>query len=195
MWAGAPVDFIRLYGCPVGCPWCDTGYADGGKGITAQRRSVDDLVAETRSVRVVVSGGEPFSNGGLLPLLEGLIAAHRIVHIETSGAVWRQQVANFIANHRSSFWITLSPKQHVSPKYPVQPVMWELANEVKIVIESPNDLEHYRQRLQNVGPKPVYLQPQWFNDHSLSTVLKLLKQPENMLYRLSLQTHKLIGVQ
>ena len=25
--AGTPADFIRLYGCPVGCFFCDTGYA------------------------------------------------------------------------------------------------------------------------------------------------------------------------
>ena len=24
---GTPAAFIRLQGCQVGCPWCDTGYA------------------------------------------------------------------------------------------------------------------------------------------------------------------------
>jgi len=24
-WSGCPADFIRLWGCPVGCSFCDTG--------------------------------------------------------------------------------------------------------------------------------------------------------------------------
>lgn len=192
-WAGTPVDFIRLYGCPVGCPWCDTGYADGGKDITAVRRTVCDLVAETKSVRVVISGGEPFANGGMLPLIEALLAADKVIHIETSGAVWRQQVVNFINAHRNSFWITLSPKHHVSPNYPVMPEFWSLADEIKIVVESEADLLFYRDHLY--GARQVFVQPQFFSPDSVDTVVQLLQRPQYQTLRLSLQTHKLIGVQ
>ena len=39
-WTGCLVDFIRLYGCPVGCPWCDTGYADPRANLPSNQSSI-----------------------------------------------------------------------------------------------------------------------------------------------------------
>ncbi len=183
-WAGTPVDFIRLAGCPVGCPWCDTGYAEGGAGLPREMRGFDALIAELRSPRVVISGGEPLVHRQLPALVDAVIASGREVSIETSGA--------FCQTVSAEAWITLSPKQHVSPSYPVQPEFWERANEVKIVIASGEELALYLPYLQ---PRiPVFLQPEWQDrDRTLPIVLELLKQFPS--YRLSLQLHKLIGVE
>jgi 7-carboxy-7-deazaguanine synthase len=182
-WAGTPVDFIRLAGCPVGCPWCDTGYADGGANLPRQATRFDLLIAELRSPRVVISGGEPFIHSQLPALVEAVIASGREVSIETSGAFW-QEVS-------PAAWVTLSPKQHVSPRYPVRPEMWQRANEVKLVISAGTELEFYRSFLH--PEVPVFLQPEWTErDRTLPLVLALLQQFPT--YRLSLQIHKLIGV-
>jgi organic radical activating enzyme len=53
-WTGSLVDFIRLSGCPVRCPWCDTGYADGGANLPRLERSIGELLAEIKSPRVVI---------------------------------------------------------------------------------------------------------------------------------------------
>lgn len=183
-WAGAPVDFIRLHGCPVGCNFCDTGYADGGKNAPRELRDIDELVSETRTRRVVISGGEPFIQPNLKQLVHALIGCHKLVHIETSGAFWQEV---------SGAWVTLSPKHHLSPKYPVDQRWWNRADEIKIVISSGTELEFYAPFLQSATGS-IYLQPEW-NDRArtLPLTLDLLKQ--NPKFRLSVQLHKMIGVQ
>jgi 7-carboxy-7-deazaguanine synthase len=184
-WVGTPADFIRLAGCPVGCPWCDTGYATGGKGLPRSLRSVQELVGELRSPRVVITGGEPFLYPELSDLVDAIEATGRQVSIETSGAFWQEMSAQA--------WVTLSPKEHVSPRYPVQPNHWSRANEIKIVVETGEELAVYGQHLTIKSHCPIFLQPEWNSrDRSLPLTLKLLQQFPN--YRLSIQLHKFVGV-
>jgi organic radical activating enzyme len=184
-WVGTPVDFIRLAGCPVGCPWCDTGYANGGMNLPRQVRSFDDLIAELHSPRVVISGGEPFIYAQLPTLINQIEATGRSVSIETSGSFW-QDISN-------SAWVTLSPKHHVNPKYPVLPLMWKRASEIKLVIETGEELEFYAEYLTLNPQIPVFLQPEWTQrDRTFPLVLDLLKQFPH--YRLSVQLHKYLNV-
>jgi 7-carboxy-7-deazaguanine synthase len=190
-WAGAAVDFIRLHGCPVGCSWCDTGYSPtDGRGRSAPRlmRSISDLVGELRSPRVVISGGEPFMHKHLPLLVDAIAATGRHVSIETSGAYW-QPISD-------AAWVTLSPKQHVSPNYQVNPVMWLRADEIKLVICHGNELDRcqYQPFLSCANvTKTRFLQPEWTDHHrTLPLVLEMIRQ--NPDYRLSLQSHKTIGV-
>ena len=184
-WVGTPVDFIRLAGCPVGCPWCDTGYANGGMNLPRQVRSFEDLITELRSPRVVISGGEPFIYAQLPALINHIEATGRTVSIETSGSFW-QEISN-------SVWVTLSPKHHVNPKYPVVPFMWKRASEIKLVIETGKELEFYAEYLTLNPQIPVFLQPEWTQrDRTFPLVLDLLKQFPH--YRLSVQLHKYLNV-
>jgi 7-carboxy-7-deazaguanine synthase len=185
-WTGTLVDFIRLAGCPVRCPWCDTGYKNGGKDLPSVARSIAQLLAELQSPRVVITGGEPFIHRDLPELVEALLAADKQVSIETSGAYW--------LDVSPLAWITLSPKEHVNPKYPVQELFWTRANEIKLVVSTGEEVEFYHKFLSNNVNIPVFLQPEWNSKESvIPIILKLLKQHPS--YRLSLQTHKFIGVQ
>jgi len=181
--AGSLVDFIRLYGCPVRCPWCDTGYADGGTTLPHRTVSVAALLAELRSPRVVISGGEPFIHPQLGALCAAILATGRQVSIETSGSFW-QPVPEPV-------WVTLSPKEHVNPRFPVRPECWARANEVKIVISDGSEPAFYRAHLR--PGVTVSLQPEWEERHrTLPLALELLRNhPE---YRLSVQLHKYIEV-
>lgn len=182
-WAGTPADFIRLAGCPVKCPWCDTGYGDGGIGLPRIPKSIEELMAELRSPLVVITGGEPFINPRLIDLIESIGLMGKKVSIETSGAFW-QNIPDWV-------WLTLSPKTHVSPNYPVQPQMWQRANEIKIIISNGLELDYYAPYLPN--NVPIFLQPEWSNkEQTIPLVLELLKQFPH--YRLSLQLHKYLGV-
>lgn len=184
-WTGSVVDFIRLSGCPVSCPWCDTGYADGGKGLPHMPRSIVELLAELKSPRVVISGGEPFIHKNLPALVQALFEVGKQVSIETSGSYWQE------VNEQA--WITLSPKQHVSPNYPVQEQFWARANEIKLVISTGQELGFYKDFVSAERGIPIYLQPEW-NERSrtMPMTLELLKQ--NPSYKLSLQIHKYIDV-
>ena len=125
-YAGTPADFIRLYGCPVGCFFCDTGYAspDGDyykKKLPREKRTIQELINELQSPLVVLTGGEPMIHKNLSVLVEAIHKTGRIVSIECSGSYW-VDVPDYT-------YITLSPKEHISPKYPVLPIFWERANE------------------------------------------------------------------
>ena len=184
-WAGTPVDFIRLAGCPVGCHYCDTGYADGGISLPRQLKTFDELINELCSPRVVISGGEPFIHKQLPSLVNRIEATDRQVSIETSGCYWQN-----ISPHT---WVTLSPKQPMSPKYPIVAPMWTRASEIKLVIETGKELECYSKILLRHNKIPVFLQPEWYNNNvTLPLVLELLQKYPH--YRLSLQLHKYLGV-
>jgi 7-carboxy-7-deazaguanine synthase len=184
-WTGTPVDFIRLSGCPIGCHWCDTGYSDGGRELPRSGRTIDELVAELKSPRVVISGGEPFIHKQLPDLIAAIERTGRQVSIETSGAFWLDVPA--------STWITLSPKEHVS-KYPVHPLFWKRADEIKIVISTGDELDFYKDHISHKKSLcQVFLQPEWNQrETAIPKILELLKF--HPTYRLSLQTHKFIGV-
>ena len=185
-WTGTLVDFIRLAGCPVRCPWCDTGYSNGGKGLPSVPQSIAQLLAQLQSPRVVITGGEPFIHQNLPELVRALLEADKQVSIETSGAYWQ--------NVSPLAWITLSPKEHINPKYPVREIFWKTANEVKLVVSTGEEVDFYIKYLVDNVNIPVYLQPEWgTRDRAIPIILELLKQHPS--YRLSLQTHKFIGVQ
>jgi organic radical activating enzyme len=182
--SGAVVDFIRLAGCPVGCSFCDTGYAEGGAGLPRDMRSIESLLDEVVSPIVVISGGEPMIHSALSELCEALLNAGRRVHVETSGS-------RFI-DLPPAVWVTLSPKDTVSPNYPALESAWQRADEVKIVVSTGLEVDFYRGKIP--ASKPCYLQPEWDNrSKTIALTMELLRQNPRM--RLSLQAHKLIGVQ
>lgn len=182
-WSGTVVSFIRLHGCPVGCHFCDSLYADGGKNAPRHCQSIRELVAQSKSQRVIISGGEPFIHSKLLALIDVLKDNGKQVHIETSGSFW-QEVARDV-------WITLSPKMHLNPRYPVKQQFWERANEIKIVISDGKELDFYQPYLNDT--QLVYLQPEWYEcDRTLPLTLELLVQHPN--YRLSVQLHKYLNL-
>ncbi|MBD1995193.1 7-carboxy-7-deazaguanine synthase QueE [Leptolyngbya sp. FACHB-541] len=184
-WAGTPVDFIRLSGCPVSCHFCDTGYADGGKDTPRTMRSLDELIAELKSPFVVISGGEPFIHSNLPELVKALEFNGKRVAIETSGAFWQELP--------ESVWVTVSPKEHISPKYPVDERWWRRANEIKLVISSGQEVWFYRPKLAKTTCS-IFLQPEWGDrEKTLPLVMDLLQRYTNC--RLSLQLHKFLGIQ
>lgn len=188
--AGRVCDFIRLYGCPVGCWFCDTGYAspDGDyykKKLPKNSKSLEELLEETKSKLIVISGGEPFIHKKLPELCAFLLRNGKDVAIETSGAYWLEVP--------KEVFITLSPKEHLNPKMRVADEFWSRANELKIVISKVEDFEYYKEiSKQFKGYK--YLQPEYYDGkESVQKTINLLL--ENDEFKLSLQTHKIINIQ
>ena len=183
--SGLLVDFIRLGGCSVGCSWCDTGYGDGAVPSLLVRRSIDSLIKELKSLHCVVSGGEPFQQKGLIDLVESIEQDGRICHIETSGARW--------LDISDCAWVTLSPKAHLDK--PVDDRFWARADEIKIVISSIDDFNYYETRgLLDKNLCSIFLQPEWGDrEKTIPLVLEILRTSKKDL-KLSLQTHKMIGV-
>lgn len=85
-WAGVNAFFIRLGGCDVGCPWCDT--KESWNRDRHPQLSVAQLTQAAKAANptiVVVTGGEPTMHD-LEPLTRALHSAGLRVHLETSGA-------------------------------------------------------------------------------------------------------------
>jgi 7-carboxy-7-deazaguanine synthase len=85
-WAGTPMTFIRLTGCPLRCTWCDTEYAfHGGELMTLER--IVAAAAEIGAPAVEITGGEPLIHPNAFVLAELLLDAGHTVLVETSGAI------------------------------------------------------------------------------------------------------------
>lgn len=186
---GRAAYFIRLYGCPQACPWCDsagTWHRDyRPDGVTLM--DADELAEVVRTESpdgavVVVTGGEPILFD-LAPLTDTLHAQGRRVHIETSG----------IAPLRGALdWVTLSPKPFGQPPLPD---VVARADEVKIIVHDPGDIQAGLDTLTGLPEKAViWLHPEWSKARERDlTVLNAITQAvkENPRLRAGYQMHKL----
>ena len=83
---GAQMAFLRLAGCSVGCPQCDTDYSVSRRVETRELvREIEAVVpAGTRDRWVWITGGEP-SDFELGPLVRNLRRAGFLVAVASSG--------------------------------------------------------------------------------------------------------------
>ncbi len=180
-WAGTNAFFIRLGGCDVGCPWCDTKHSWNPKRHPQQ--TIGTLVSAAKAANpqiVVITGGEPLMHN-LTLLTQQLKAADLQVHLETSGA-------HPFSGHFD--WVTFSPKRFKPP----HPSIYTQASELKVVVATEADLAWAEQQAAQLSPTvDKRLQPEWETSDSQQIVFNyVLKHPE---WRVSLQTHKFLGVQ
>ena len=195
-WTGTPMVFIRLSGCNLQCPFCDTDHRPY-KDMT-EPEIVKEVIRLDREWNrcnpawndcghVCITGGEP-----LLQLGYGLInALHRAdynIHIETNGT---QPVPAMID------WVTLSPKEDVPGLKGNGTVVLERANEVKPVYDG--TLSQERLNYWSEFPAPWhFLQPCDTGDPEKNRALLGQTidyvQSHAGLWRLSLQTHKLLNI-
>ncbi len=180
-WTGVNAFFIRLGGCDVHCPWCDTKHSWNPSRHPQQ--STAELTIAAKAVNpaiTVITGGEPLMHD-LFPLTTQLKNAAMRVHLETSGA------------HPFSGefdWVTFSPKQFKAPHRSI----YYHANELKVVVTNEYDLKWAEQQAALVPESTLcYLQPEWNSPQSKPLIFDyILQHPK---WRISLQTHKLLQIQ
>ena len=206
---GIPSIFVRLQGCPVGCPWCDTKHTwtlDNALVTTAQQVidktnesehffEIDEnkllsLFSEQGYVakHVVITGGEPCMYD-LTDLSSVLIENGYSVQIETSGTYE-------IMAHPDT-WVTVSPKVNMPGKRDVLKSALLRANEIKHPVAMEKHIEELDQVLtllegSNTTKPLIYLQP--ISQQKRATEL-CIKTCIARNWRLSLQTHKFIGIE
>lgn len=181
VWSGTNAYFIRLALCDVGCPWCDTKISWSDKNHP--KISIAQLTDQAKAVNpqfVVITGGEPLIHD-LTDLTNALKAVNLRTHLETSGS----------HSYSGTFdWITLSPK----PFKPPIGDIYDRAHELKIIISDVDDFLWAEAQSKLTNPIAIrYLQAEWNSTDSQALIFNyVLKNPQ---WRISLQTHKLLGIQ
>ena len=195
MHAGRSAFFIRLGGCSVGCSWCDTKHS-WPEGVHPEQTLQALGEAAATSIAhgagfVVITGGEPLHHdlGPLCADLRdacGRAAGVTVpLHLETSG----------VDPLSGAFdWITLSPKRHKPPTAE----LLAACHELKVVVHGPDDLvfatamaEAATNSRDAAGPA-LLLQPGHDCPEGQQLAIDFVKAHPG--WRLSLQTHKLLGV-
>lgn len=108
--AGSPCIFVRLAGCNLQCPKCDTQYSELYVESSSEiQKSIEHLWPHRThdpDPLVVITGGEPFRQN-IKPLVEGLLSIGFRVQIETNGTLFVKMSG---AHGDPRFTIVCSPK-------------------------------------------------------------------------------------
>lgn len=114
IFAGTPAVFVRLAGCNLQCPECDTEYTQGRRSLSPSYiiGEVEAAKKGKKTSLVVITGGEPFRQR-IGALISGLTQAGFCVQVETNGSLFDESV-----NYRDKdLYIVCSPKTgHVNEK-------------------------------------------------------------------------------
>ncbi len=164
---GTPAVFLRFAGCNRSCGFCDTRH----EAFTEMTLSeIMTILGSYPARHVVLTGGEPALQTDEL-LIYTLHAAGFYVQIETNGSLPLPD---------SIDWVTCSPK---NPPYGIERV-----DELKVVFVNRSDPEALADALPCA--MHYFLQP-CSGKNIAGTVDYILKHP---MWRLSLQTHKMIDI-
>lgn len=173
---GRAAVFVRFSGCNLKCPFCDTDFSKF-ENMTANeivRRMMGLAPKAEVKPMVVLTGGEP-----TLQVDSALIntiheAGFSLVAMESNGT--NEPPANLD-------WLTVSPKERVNVSH---------CDELKVLFNGKDEPDKH-----GVSADFYYLQPLDSGDEEENTsIMKscveyITKHPQ---WRLSLQTHKLIGI-
>ncbi len=218
---GCPAVFVRLAGCNLQCPGCDTDYTS-----TRRRIRVLDLIREIRKKfednhiegvnrLVVITGGEPLRQKRALAYLLGRLQFLFTVQIETNGTT-ELPVQDAHGTHMfyGKLYPALNGNIHVvcSPKTPrIHESVMKHACALKYVLKDGQVSEEDglpTTVLENNTGKPVqrpaknfsrliYVQPMDEKDDKLNeaNLKAAIKSSMKFGYRLQLQIHKLINME
>jgi 7-carboxy-7-deazaguanine synthase len=178
--AGVPHVFIRFGNCNLRCEWCDTDF------LTYEEMGLDEIVKVVLGYncdRVIFTGGEPCLQD--LDTIGTALKTHGInLSVETNGTILVPEVID---------WICVSPKDQV---YPNVSIKQRTGDELKVVYCG-QDLSMYDELKQ--GFEHRFIQPCYMEEDSIEENGRSFSLVENLVkttpgWRLSLQTHKWMGV-
>ncbi|WAF92300.1 7-carboxy-7-deazaguanine synthase QueE [Aeromonas hydrophila] len=206
VFTGLPAIFVRLQGCPVECPWCDTRHTwvvDPAREVGVQavldcsnesdgwsKMGTEQILASFQQLgyqarHVVITGGEPCLYD-LQDLSAALIEAGYQVQIETSGT-------SEIQTHEQT-WVTVSPKINMKGGLPVLVSALERANEIKHPVATERHVEELDALLATARLREnvvIALQP--ISQKPRATQLAMATCIARN-WRLSIQTHKYLDI-
>lgn len=202
---GTPSIFLRLQGCDVGCPWCDTKYTwslspsliedqqtvinktyDSARHAVMEPSAICKVIVERyRARHIVITGGEPFLHD-LFELTRELFDLGKTVQVETSGT--RQARAD------DRCWVTVSPKIDMPGGLKMLRDAVDRANEIKFPIGRARDigkLDRFLADFEVPADMPIWIQPLSQSDHATQICISAALERG---WRVSAQVHKFLNL-
>jgi organic radical activating enzyme len=181
---GTPAFFLRLAGCNLKCPFCDTNHQ------SYCEMSEDEIIEEVsrhKPRHIVITGGEP-----ALQLTKSLVdklhEAGFFIQVETNGTLPLPEGID---------WVTCSPKSPL----PASLMGEGYPHEIKVLFMGKETAPESVLRSLSIdgkgGGPSLYLQPLDTGDEEKNriilrdTIAYILEHPK---WSLSLQTHKMLGI-
>lgn len=167
---GTPSVFVRFSGCNRKCCFCDTAHE---QHTLMGLHDIINHVAQYPSKQIVLTGGEPAMQ--VTPELIAALHEHDyFIAIETNGSLPLPDGID---------WITCSPKS--------QPWALDKVDELKVVFTGHENVENIASHFSTTH---LFLQPCSSPDGTANTAETIRYILDHPHWRLSLQTHKLIGI-
>lgn len=215
--AGKRAVFVRLAGCNLQCPGCDTDYTSTRTWMSPREllNRIYEVVPETakfpfyNELHVVITGGEPFRQN-LIPFLREVDKQPRVVRltvqIETNGTLFDPGYVEFFRQMASPPMVVCSPKTG-RINHDLEPFVHSYKYVVKAGDIDPRDglpmhaLDHPCINAGVARPayigRHIFIQPmdeksEEANRNNIETAVEVVL---NHGYNLCIQTHKIVGVE
>lgn len=213
--SGYPSVFVRLAGCNLQCKWCDADYTTGRGSMLVEEivarvkelsvREFEDAAGRKytglRTELVVLTGGEPFRQN-IGPLAKAMLAAGYRVQVETNGTLY----LNDFPWGEPGVTVVCSPKTHINKQ--LKPRIDHLKYVVDhnhlddtfglptLALGSAKPEVAGLARSSGLRADSVWVSPMDTGDEAENrkNVAACVKSALDNGYRVSLQTHKLLGV-
>jgi 7-carboxy-7-deazaguanine synthase len=196
LWSGEEADRSRdAARTGATCPtWCDTDFRSAGAARLSARELVEAALAVAGEVRfLVLTGGEPLLQADA-PLVSSLREGGFFVACETNGTV--SLAGAFGEAGAGPDWVVCSPK------LPEERMVIEAMDELKLVVPDYRP-EMYpvlacrarTHHLAGVDIRYLWLQPEDGPRQTEAAALAVSLALADPRWRVSVQTHKVLGVQ
>lgn len=195
--SGLPCIFVRLYGCPVGCVYCDQPQTtDQRKRISIA--NIINSISKYKGIKnVCITGGEPLIyKEDVIALTWELMHLGYKVSIETSGCVPIED-----SSYRRSFKYVMDikcPSSGVAEKNIFDNLLILQSNdEVKYVIANREDYEYMKNVMQKYPTQASILVSPMFDKNQKAVIGKELVDwiiEDKLNVRVQIQLHKVLEV-
>jgi len=185
---GIPSIFLRLSGCTLQCPYCDSQNA----WKEGEKMEIQEIVSRIKKLKkkypqsqVVITGGEPLEQD-LSELVNKLNQQKYFLSIETNGIYFQDLSIN---------WWTLSPKD--LGDYFISAPMEERISEIKLIVNNNLDIGIIKRIREIRGDFPIFLQPDFYDKDKYSNTYKLHEKCQKSgikNIRLGIQLHNIFNI-
>ena len=172
---GRPCVFIRLAGCNLKCPWCDTNVK---KRFSASLNEIMEEVKGFKAKSVILTGGEPTLVKEMPELVAALKKENYWIGVETNGTI-------------AADWLGFADYVACSPKRGAELAL-TAADEVRVVAEDEATAAFCREVRAKITATDYYVSPcDRDGKIDFATAKSVLSQLDG--WSLSVQLHKLLG--